>query len=80
MSAAALLRLLVRGYRALSYGRLPSCRYDPTCSQYALTAFDTHGTVRGGWYFIRRLARCHPWGGLGYDPVPPPATPARNEI
>ncbi|MEO0391638.1 MAG: membrane protein insertion efficiency factor YidD [Pseudomonadota bacterium] len=48
----------------------PNCRYQPTCSTYAIDALRTHGVWRGGWLTIRRLARCHPWGGHGYDPVP----------
>jgi hypothetical protein len=48
----------------------PSCRYLPTCSEYALTALEAHGVLRGGWLAARRLGRCHPFGGSGYDPVP----------
>jgi uncharacterized protein len=48
----------------------PSCRYLPTCSEYALSALEMHGLLRGGWLAVRRLASCHPWGGSGYDPVP----------
>jgi hypothetical protein len=48
----------------------PSCRYLPTCSEYALTALEAQGVLRGGWLAVRRLGRCHPWGGSGYDPVP----------
>lgn len=46
------------------------CRYEPTCSHYALEALSKHGALLGGWLTLRRLARCHPWGGWGYDPVP----------
>ena len=48
----------------------PSCRYTPTCSQYALEALRKHGLFKGGWLALRRILRCHPWGGSGYDPVP----------
>ncbi len=48
----------------------PSCRFTPTCSQYAVEALHKHGPVKGLWLAIRRILRCHPWGGSGYDPVP----------
>lgn len=48
----------------------PRCRYTPTCSQYALEAFQKHGIIKGGWLALKRIGRCHPWGGHGHDPVP----------
>lgn len=48
----------------------PSCRYTPTCSEYAIEAIKKHGPFKGMWLAIKRLARCNPWGGHGYDPVP----------
>ena len=60
----------IRLYQALRAGRPSPCRYVPTCSHYALDALAVHGAVRGAWFTVRRLGRCHPWGGLGVDPVP----------
>lgn len=51
----------------------PRCRYIPTCSQYAIEALRLHGTAKGVYLSTKRLCRCHPWGGFGYDPVPPKA-------
>lgn len=48
----------------------PKCRYNPTCSAYAIEAFQKHGVFQGFWLAIKRISRCHPWGGSGYDPVP----------
>ncbi len=46
------------------------CRYTPTCSVYAMEAIQKYGIIKGGWLALKRLLRCHPWGGSGYDPVP----------
>lgn len=69
--AAGALRALIHVYRwTLSPILGTNCRFTPTCSQYALDALAEHGAVRGLWLAARRLGRCHPWGGWGYDPVP----------
>ena len=66
-----LLAGAIRFYQQFISGFLPaSCRYHPSCSEYALVAVRTHGPVRGVWLGARRLARCHPWGGCGIDLVP----------
>ena len=71
--AAWLLALPVRGYRlAFSPWVGHNCRYEPTCSAYALEALERHGALRGGWLALRRILRCLPWGGSGIDNVPPP--------
>ena len=62
---------LVRLYRvALSPWLGFNCRYRPTCSSYAIEALQVHGVLKGSWLAARRIGRCHPWGGSGYDPVP----------
>lgn len=53
----------------------PTCRYSPSCSQYAIEAVRAHGAIKGGWLAFWRLLRCQPWGGYGYDPVPGKKTP-----
>ncbi len=68
---AVSLTLLIRGYQWLVSPWLgPCCRYQPSCSGYAMEALDRHGAMRGSWLALRRLSRCHPMGGSGYDPVP----------
>lgn len=83
----ALIRILIRGYQLILSPMLTlltgqpnaGCRYDPSCSRYFLAAVETHGILRGSWLGVKRIGRCHPWGGRGYDPVPP-AAPRRNRI
>lgn len=68
---AHIFALPVRAYRAVFSPWVGhNCRYDPTCSAYALEALEKHGAIKGGWLAARRIARCHPWGGMGVDDVP----------
>jgi putative membrane protein insertion efficiency factor len=70
MLARALI-VMIRGYQVAISPLLPaSCRFVPTCSAYAAEAIARHGAVKGSALAARRLARCHPWGGSGHDPVP----------
>ena len=73
-----MIRLLIRGYQllvspllGLIVGPGCGCRFQPTCSNYVLEAVEAHGVLRGSWLGLKRLVRCQPWGGSGYDPVPP---------
>ena len=66
-----ILILPIRAYQYLISPLLPSsCRYSPTCSQFAIEALQKHGVFAGGWMAIKRIGRCHPWHEGGYDPVP----------
>lgn len=65
---------------AAIFGPLAGCRFTPTCSAYALEAVQTHGALRGSWLAIKRLGRCHPWGGCGHDPVPPKGKVAAGSL
>jgi hypothetical protein len=71
--AARAVRALILLYQWLFAWRPSPCRYVPTCSSYGLEAVETHGAWRGSWLAVRRISRCHPWGGHGFDPVPAPA-------
>jgi len=75
MSMTRLMILMLKGYKlAISPWFGAACRYQPTCSAYAEEAIRLHGPLRGVWMGARRIARCHPWGGSGYDPVPRPGS------
>ncbi len=68
---AHIAALPVRAYRLLLSPWVGhGCRFQPTCSAYALEALERHGALRGSWLTARRILRCHPWGGEGYEPVP----------
>jgi putative membrane protein insertion efficiency factor len=68
---AFVLALPIRTYRLIFSPWVGfNCRYQPTCSAYALEALQTHGGVKGTYLTAHRICRCHPWGGDGYDPVP----------
>ena len=63
--------LIIRFYQtAISPYTPAACRFSPTCSSYSLEALQVHGLVKGSWLAIKRIRKCHPWGGSGYDPVP----------
>ncbi|HHT03101.1 MAG TPA: membrane protein insertion efficiency factor YidD [Bacteroidales bacterium] len=62
---------IIRFYQSAISPHTPAtCRFAPTCSQYSLEAIKKHGPFKGGWLALKRIFRCHPWGGSGYDPVP----------
>ncbi len=68
---ARLMILAARGWQVGPSKMLPpSCRYTPSCSAYAITALSRYGAARGSWFALKRIMRCHPWGGEGHDPVP----------
>jgi hypothetical protein len=76
---ARFLIVIVRLYQvAISPWTPPACRFMPTCSAYAIGALERHGALRGGWMALRRIGRCHPFGGQGYDPVPGQREPAAS--
>ncbi|WP_317897016.1 membrane protein insertion efficiency factor YidD [Aurantibacillus circumpalustris] len=63
--------LFVKFYQAAIRPLLPNaCRYTPSCSQYSIEAINKYGAIKGSWLGLKRILRCHPWGGHGYDPVP----------
>ena len=68
----ARLLILIARFWQIGPSRIlpPSCRYVPSCSEYAIQAVRKYGAIKGSWLAGKRLMRCHPWGGSGYDPVP----------
>jgi len=71
MPFTLLFMLLIRVYQLFISPILPSaCRYNPTCSRYGMEAIKKYGAIKGGYLAVRRILRCHPWGGSGHDPVP----------
>ena len=73
------LRGAIRLYQlTLAYFFVGACRYEPSCSAYAVEAVQRHGALKGSALAVHRLCRCGPWGGEGYDPVPPAATAASS--
>ena len=84
LAATAVRRTLIAAIQLYRVTLSPwlgrQCRYLPTCSVYAEEAIERHGAARGSWLALKRLGRCHPWGGSGYDPVPEPNPgPARRD-
>jgi putative membrane protein insertion efficiency factor len=65
-----LLIKMIRLYQKIPGNFHNSCRYTPTCSNYAIDAIEKHGFIKGSYLAIKRILRCNPWGGYGYDPVP----------
>ncbi len=79
--AKLFLLLLIQSYRRLISPLLPpSCRFQPTCSAYALEAVTQHGAAVGSWLAVKRILRCHPWSPGGYDPVPEKASGDRQDV
>jgi uncharacterized protein len=66
-----LYRITLSPAKAFLFGPSAQCRFEPSCSQYAIEALKTHGAISGGWLTAKRVCRCHPWGECGEDPVPP---------
>jgi len=70
MGAIRFYQVLLSPLKFILFGTTGSCRYSPTCSEYAREAISRHGCITGTWLAVKRISRCHPLGGVGYDPVP----------
>lgn len=77
ISGVRLYRWVISPAKTVLFGPLAHCRFAPSCSEYALEAVRLHGVLAGAWLALKRVGRCHPWGGCGWDPVPS-APPARR--
>jgi hypothetical protein len=71
VAALRFYRWIISPAKDALFGPPAQCRFEPSCSAYAIGALETHGALNGSWLAIKRLARCHPWGRFGFDPVPP---------
>lgn len=71
-------KLGVYGFQAARGPHLPTCAFMPTCSRYAIEAFESQTFFKAIWLVMKRLGRCHPWGGWGFDPVPEPRAPRQK--
>ena len=79
-SITLLLKFIIRVYQVLISPLIPAhCRYHPTCSSYALETLSCHGFLNGVILILKRILKCHPWGGVGYDPVPKKLTNIDNK-
>jgi putative membrane protein insertion efficiency factor len=76
--AIRLYRWFISPAKLFLFGHLARCRFTPSCSEYAMQAVRTHGAFFGGWFAVKRLLRCHPWGGCGEDYVPPATLDERS--
>ena len=71
MTGVRLYRWFLSPAKTFLFGPLGGCRFEPSCSAYALESLRLHGAMKGSWLAVKRICRCHPWGGCGEDPVPP---------
>lgn len=76
--AVRIYRVTLSPAKTFLFGPAAECRFEPSCSQYAIEALKIHGAFAGGWLAAKRVCRCHPWGDCGHDPVPPKKFPVSN--
>jgi putative membrane protein insertion efficiency factor len=78
VSAIRAYRWTISPAQLFLFGSTGGCRFTPTCSQYAIESIRTHSSLAGGWLAVKRICRCHPWGGCGHDAVPPAEFKIKN--